>query len=96
LEKILSYIKKIDENTSIETIRLIRKNISDNFFSSVVLIKFKKTAEEEEKQVIMQKTFNHLDAGYEWQFSLFDFDTLSAPLRTKIEKINNSCVYIDQ
>lgn len=96
LEKILSYIKKIDENTSIETIRLIRKNISDNFFSSVVLIKFKKTAEEEEKQVIMQKTFNHLDAGYEWQFSLFDFDTLSAPLRTKIEKINNSCVYSDQ
>lgn len=89
LEDILAYIRSID-NGQIEKIYLVRKTITDDFFTSVFVIRFDLQANEEECSVIYRKIFQYLDTCSDWQFSLFDYyDVLEA----QVYRIENSCVY---
>lgn len=89
LDDILSYISKIDEG-SINEIYLVRKTITDDFFTSAFVIRFNIDISDKKKEKILHKIFSYLDTCSSWQFSLFDFTELQD---IKFVKIENSCVY---
>ena len=89
LNSILDYIKAIDSNC-IDKIYLIRKTISDDFFTSAFVIKFDDGTNNDTKDNVLHKIFCHLDTCSDWQFSLFDYTSVAA---VKVENIENSCVY---
>ena len=89
LEDILNFIHSVDNNV-IHDIYLVRKTISEDFFTSAFIIRFFGETEEE-KYEIMHKIFCYLDAyPIDWQFSLFDYSEL---VNVKVESIEGSLVY---
>ena len=89
LEDILSHITSAYcEN--IEKIYLVRKTITDDFFTSVFVIKMSSDTNDDIRYKILHKAFNYLDTCSEWQFSLFDYEDVKD---VKVEDITGSCVY---
>ncbi len=89
LDDILEYIRSVDEG-QIEKIYLVRKTITEDFFTSVFVIRFDLAAEQETCEQIMHKIFRYLDTCSDWQFSLFDYqEVMSVP----VYEVKNSCVY---
>jgi len=70
LEDILSFINTVDEGM-IDRIHLVRKVITEDFFTSAFVITFLPEAEEKQMHRIMHKIFSYLDTCGDWQFSLF-------------------------
>ena len=90
LDSILSYISEISED-SIENIYLVKKIISDSFFSSAFIIKFKVETKSDVIDDVMEKIFNHLDTRPEdRQFSLFLYNDINIKI---VDKVKNCCVY---
>lgn len=89
LDDILSYIKSID-NGCIEKIYLVRKTITDDFFTSAFVVKFSGDAKDKVRYDVLHKIFSYLDTCSDWQFSLFSYDNVS---KVKVENIPGSCVY---
>lgn len=89
LEGILSYIGGISQD-SIEKIFLVRKTISDRFFTSAFVIRFLPETSEETKQEVLHQIFRYLDTSTDWQFSLFDEADVPKGLA---ERVENSCVF---
>ena len=89
LEDILSYIRSVDCDI-IQNIYLVRKTISETYFTSAFIIRFY-GGTDAQRDEIMHKIFCYLDSyPIDWQFSLFDyFDCLDI----KVEKIEGSLVY---
>lgn len=89
LDDILAFIHSVDEDI-IENIYLVRKTISDTFFTSAFVIHFYGGTDAQRGE-IMHKIFCYLDTyPIEWQFSLFDyFDYPNIPFN----KIEGSLVY---
>jgi hypothetical protein len=74
LPDILSYMEKVSEGC-IREIYLVRKVISEDFFSSVFVINFEYGAPQEAMRRAYEAIFNYLDAyPVDWQFSLFLYD----------------------
>lgn len=86
---ILQYISTIEEN-QIQKIYLVRKIITDDFFTSAFVIQFEKDTSMETRNKVMHKIFSYLDTCSDWQFSLFDFEDVK---NIKFENIENSCVF---
>lgn len=89
LEDILSYIKGVEEG-SIEKLYLFRKVVTEDFFSSVFVVKFSSGISLELQQEVIHKIFRYLDTCSDWQFSLFEYEDVRKIDFTQIE---NSCVY---
>ena len=90
LDSILAYINEISEN-SIENIYLVRKIITDTFYSSAFIVKFKKDTKSDVIDTVMEKIFNHLDTHpSDAQFSLFLYDDINPKI---VEKVENCCVF---
>ena len=89
LDDILSFILSVDENI-IENIYLVRKTISESFFTSVFILHFY-GGTDAQREEILHKVFRYLDSyPVDWQFSLFDY--FEYP-EIKVEKIEGSLVY---
>lgn len=89
LEDILAYIRSVDEG-QIEKLYLVRKIITEDFFTSVFVVRFALEANQEECDKIMHKIFQYLDTSSDWQFSLFDYqDVMNVP----VWEVPGSCVY---
>ena len=58
----------------IEAIYLVRKVISEDFFTSVMIVRFAESADADTRAEIMHKIFNVLDNNTNWQFSLFEYE----------------------
>ena len=89
LEDILCYIRSVDEN-AIDSVYLVRKTISEDFFTSVFVVKFLNHAGSDLREEILHKIFCYLDTCSDWQFSLFAYEDVS---RVRVETIENTCVY---
>lgn len=89
LEDILGYIRSVDQDI-IQRIFLVRKTVSESFFTSAFIIHFYGGTDEMRNE-IMHKIFRYLDSyPTEWQFSLFDYFEYPD---VKVEKIEGSLVY---
>lgn len=74
LPEILSYMQKV-ANGCIREIYLVRKVISEDFFTSAFVIMFEYGAGEDAMRHTYEAIFNYLDAyPIDWQFSLFVYD----------------------
>ncbi len=74
LPDILAYMEQVSEGC-IQEIYLVRKVISEDFFSSVFVLNFAYGAPEEGMRRAYEAIFNYLDAyPVDWQFSLFVYD----------------------
>ncbi|MBQ7364555.1 MAG: hypothetical protein IJW46_03030, partial [Clostridia bacterium] len=83
------FILSVDENI-IENIYLVRKTISESFFTSVFILHFY-GGTDAQREEILHKVFRYLDSyPVDWQFSLFDY--FEYP-EIKVEKIEGSLVY---
>lgn len=90
LESILDFIKGI-ENGSIEKIFLVRKTVSESFFGSVFVVKFKHETDNETIDEVLGKIFTHLDLHpSQWDFSLFLYDKHT---EKAVGKVKDCCVY---
>ena len=89
LEGILSYIGGISQD-AIEKIFLVRKTISERFFTSAFVIRFLPETSEETKQEVLHQIFRYLDTSTDWQFSLFDEADVPKGL---VERVEKSCVF---
>lgn len=89
LEDILEHII-FECSDNIEKIYLVRKTITDNFFTSAFVIKMTPDTDDDTRYKILHKAFNYLDTCSDWQFSLFDYEDVK---NVKIEDIAGSCVY---
>ncbi|MBQ2511933.1 MAG: M48 family metalloprotease [Clostridia bacterium] len=89
LDEILGFIKNIPDN-SVSKIFLVRKTVSDTFFTSAFVIKFASGTDDETAQRVMHAIFVHLDTCSDWQFSLFDHRELEPGT---VERISGSLVW---
>ena len=89
LEDILRYIHSVDEGR-IQRIYLVRKTITESFFSSVFVVEFETNTPEDQHDEILHKIFRYLDTSSDWQFSLFDRQSVAG---VPLDKIPGSCVY---
>ena len=89
LKPLLAYIAAADEGV-VDKIYLVRKVITEDFFTSVVVVKFREEANAMSRKDMEDKLFQYLDTCSDWQFSLFDYDSVA---RVKVETIPNSCIY---
>lgn len=87
---ILKYISSIADN-HIEKVYLVRKTITDDFFTSAFIVKFEKDTPIEIRSNIMHKIYSYLDTCSNWQFSLFEYESVKY---IKFDDIENSCVYM--
>ncbi|MBQ4561221.1 MAG: hypothetical protein IJA55_02680 [Clostridia bacterium] len=87
LEYILDYIASID-NEDINKIYLVRKTLTEDYYTSVFVIDYANPDPEEQNE-IQYKIYCCLDA-MEHQFSLFNYLDVAS---VGVEKIENSCVY---
>jgi len=91
LENILTFMQKNGKDI-IRRIYLIRKIISDDFFSSVFVLEFEKDADAADTDAVLDCVFEYLDTYPEdWQFSLFAYDKKTTGAIVK--KVKNSCVW---
>ena len=93
LDGILAHIKAADENNIVEKIRLVRKTVSDDFFSSMFIIEFIPDADEDAVGNVMHKTFMYLDTCSDWQFSLLGYDDLDINAKKAVNAIPGTVVY---
>ncbi len=89
LDQMLSYVRSVD-NGCIGKIFLVRKVITEDFFTSAVIVDFYSKTDDETINNIMHKIFSYLDTSSDWQFSLFLYDDVKD---VKIENVKNSCIY---
>ena len=89
LEGILAFVKENDQN-SIDKLYLVRKNISDGFFTSAVVICFSPETTVQVREAVRHKLFRYLDTSTDWQFSLFELEEIPKGL---VERVEGSCVY---
>jgi len=88
-EEIIRFILSVGEDI-VENIYLVRKTISESFFTSAFIIHFY-GGTDEKRDEIMHKIFRYLDSyPIDWQFSLFDYFEVSA---IKVDKIEGSLVW---
>ncbi len=89
LEKILSFMLSVGEDI-IDEIYLVRKTVSETFFSSVFVVRFY-GGNNQQQQEILHKIFRFLDSyPEERQFSLFDYFEYPD---IRWDKIEGSLVY---
>ena len=88
-EQLLGYILSF-ENGNIETLYLVRKTITSEFFTSAMVVRFTTEAEMEAKQEIMHKIFSVLDNDTDWQFSLFEYDDV---MKVPLNDIPGAVIY---
>lgn len=93
LDCILAHIKAADESNIVEKIRLVRKTVSDDFFSSMFIIEFIPDADEDAVGNVMHKTFMYLDTCSDWQFSLLGYDDLDINAKKAVNAIPGTVVY---
>ena len=89
LDEILECVLNEDEYEAIKRLYLIRKIISEDFFTSVFIMQFVPGTDDEVKQYLLQRAFCCLDARDE-QYSLFDWDEVRD---IRLEDIENSLVF---
>lgn len=92
LDEIKAHIIEIGDG-DIERIFLVRKVITDDFFTSVFIVESSNDIGTERRDEIFHNIFCYLDTCSDWQFSLFDYYDVR---RVPISKIPNSLVYSKQ
>ena len=86
LPDILAYMERV-ANGGIREIYLVRKVISEDFFTSVFVINFEYGADEAQMGRIYESIFNYLDAyPVDWQFSLFVYDRETERAVKRVER----------
>ena len=90
LPDILAYMEKVSEGC-IREIYLVRKVISEDFFTSAFVIMFEYGASEDVVRRAYEAIFNYLDAyPVDWQFSLFVYDRET---EAAVKRVANSRVW---
>lgn len=103
LEDILSYIRMADVTPldtdgstepltpCIKRVFLVRKTISEDFFTSVFVLDFKDGTDAERRVTVYHRVFSKLDTDEDdWQYSLFEYSDVRG---VGIERIPGCCVW---
>ena len=74
----------------LDRVYLVHKQITDDFFTSVVVLRFRKDADPIKREDLTHSAFRFLDNTTDWQFCLFDYEEVR---HVHVEKIPGSCIY---
>ncbi len=73
-EEILAFIRSVSED-AVRQVYLVRKTVTEEFFTSAFVIRFKEGTDGEVLDRVMDQIFEHLDkAPYDWKYSLFLYE----------------------
>lgn len=89
LDKIIARAEEIGGDV-FDKIYLARKLIDDERFVSCVVVKPLPKVDVEKYNAAMDKMYQFLDKGFDWQFSLFDF--YGVP-HASVTKVKDSCIW---
>ncbi len=85
LEDILGYMERVSDGC-IERVYLVRKIVSEDFFTSAFVLYFTPGAPDEAMHRAYEAIFNYLDAyPVDWQFSLFVYDRTTEAAVRRVE-----------
>lgn len=85
--QILDFIRRV-ENGTLERVYLVRKSITEDFFTSVFVLRFC-DGKNPENDKVYHKIFRYLDAQ-DWQFTLLYYENVK---NVPFDRIPGSCVY---
>ena len=74
----------------LDRVYLVHKQITADFFTSVVVLRFRKDADPKKREDLTHSTFRFLDNTTDWQFCLFDYEEVR---HVHVEKIPGSCIF---
>jgi hypothetical protein len=90
LPDILAYMEQVSEG-KLKKVYLVRKVISEDFFTSAFVINFEYGTPDETMRRTYQAIFNYLDAyPVDWQFSLFIYDRVT---EAAVKRVTDSRVW---
>ncbi|MBP5231573.1 MAG: hypothetical protein ILO68_07565 [Clostridia bacterium] len=89
LQDLLAFFEENGEGT-LEAVYLVRKWVTDSYFTSAFVMYFEPGTPDEQIQRIMHRYYLKLDGGFEWQFSLFLYDRTT---EKAVQKVRNSRVW---
>ena len=72
---------------------LVRNQITEDFFASAVILRFRDKTEEKIQEEIYHRVFRFLDNTTDWQFTLLVYQQIDHPEGLHLEKIPGSCIY---
>lgn len=88
-ERILASFREIDHG-QIETAYLLHKQISPDFSTSPMIVRFREETDPDTREETLHRIFLCLDAVEDWQFSLFSYEEAK---RVKPEEIEGAVFY---
>lgn len=88
-ERILASLREIDHG-QIETAYLLHKQISPDFSTSPMIVRFREETGPDAREETLHRIFLCLDAVEDWQFSLFSYEEAK---RVKPEEIEGAVFY---
>ncbi|MBO7376198.1 MAG: M48 family metalloprotease [Clostridia bacterium] len=77
---------------NLHSVYLVKKQVTEEESTSVFILRFWDDTDEETEAGIMQKVFVYLDSSRDWQYSLFDYESV-ADVMPLVEKIPGAKVY---
>lgn len=88
MEQLMDCLSAVDEDL-LDRVYMVRKTITADFFTSVVVLRFREDADDEKCRNAAHKVFRFLDSC-DWQFSLFFYENVAD---VGVERVENSCIY---
>ena len=90
--QLVEFLTDLDDG-SIDRAYLVHKQITDDFFASALVIRYRKDADPKTVEDLDHRIFRFLDTATDWQFTLFDYDEVRS---VHVENIPHSCIYVGQ
>ncbi len=89
LQGLLECVRSVDQG-DLEKVYLVHKQITEDFFTSAVILRFRKNADRDQADEVYHQIFRYLDTATDWQFSLFNYENVK---KVHVEQIPGSCIY---
>lgn len=77
----------------LDKVYLVRNQITEDFFASAVILRFRDKTEEKVQKEIYHRVFRFLDNTTDWQFTLIVYHHMDHPEGLHLEKLPGSCIY---
>jgi len=92
-EEILAFIQEVS-GEALSEVYLVRKTITESFFTSAFVIRFRDNTDADTVNRAMDRIFQHLDKSpYDWQYSLFLYENDPSTYKTIFRRLPKCRIY---
>ena len=88
-QAVLQFLNQVDGG-AIQQVYLVHKQITEDFFTSAMVVQFRKETSDAQAADILHQIFRYLDTSTDWQFSLFSEEEVK---KVHVESVPGSRFY---